>query len=254
MTIAAAVLADAPLLYWKLDDPTGPAASDSSGNGRPGFYAGLFNLGLPGPEAGTLSALLQTGGYVLSVAPSPKLGHPWSMDVWLAPVTVMPTSTVLVYNGLSNSTGDGLVWAPVGQQQNAFALIRGGLGIGGAIGGKFPGSWHHYALTVDAGGNYNVYQDGVNVGVATLAANGLAATDPFVVGGVGAELAYVAHAAFYGVALTPARVLAHFNGAAALQTPEAVQGTATVTTGLATILTDLTQLLGFIARDLRNTP
>lgn len=40
MTYAAEVLSDAPWLYWKLDEVSGSAAADSSGNARPGAYVG----------------------------------------------------------------------------------------------------------------------------------------------------------------------------------------------------------------------
>lgn len=46
-TYSAEVLADAPLLYWRLGESSGPAVVDSSGNGRDGVYAGSPTLGVP---------------------------------------------------------------------------------------------------------------------------------------------------------------------------------------------------------------
>jgi hypothetical protein len=40
----AAVLALSPLGYWKLDEPSGTTAVDSSGNGRDGTYSGTYTL------------------------------------------------------------------------------------------------------------------------------------------------------------------------------------------------------------------
>lgn len=72
MTIASDILAQAPLVYWKLDDGTGPAASDSSGNGHPGAYGGSFSLGVPGPEVGTTAC--QLGGGTISLT-TPLTGN-----------------------------------------------------------------------------------------------------------------------------------------------------------------------------------
>lgn len=42
--IAAAILALDPIGYWKLDETSGTRAADSSGNDRPGTYAGMCTL------------------------------------------------------------------------------------------------------------------------------------------------------------------------------------------------------------------
>jgi len=43
-----AVLADAPLAYWRLGESSGTAAADASGNGRAGTYVNTPTLGSPG--------------------------------------------------------------------------------------------------------------------------------------------------------------------------------------------------------------
>src|SRR5436853_4285040 len=40
MTLLTEVLADSPAFIWKLDEPSGTTAADSSANGRAGTYAG----------------------------------------------------------------------------------------------------------------------------------------------------------------------------------------------------------------------
>lgn len=39
MGYADEILADSPLVYWRLGESSGTAVTDSSGNGRDGFYA-----------------------------------------------------------------------------------------------------------------------------------------------------------------------------------------------------------------------
>ena len=45
----AAVLADSPVAFWKLDEASGTVAADSSGNGNTGTYQGAVTLGETGP-------------------------------------------------------------------------------------------------------------------------------------------------------------------------------------------------------------
>ena len=46
-TYSAAVLADSPILYWRLGESTGPTAADASGNGNNGTYSGTNSPGQP---------------------------------------------------------------------------------------------------------------------------------------------------------------------------------------------------------------
>jgi hypothetical protein len=255
MTIASVILADTPTLYWKLDDPTGPAASDSSGNGNPGFYLGTVNLGQPGPESGTFAALLGAAGGVRTPGGSPRRALPFSFDIWVAPQSQETSGNVIVYNGISSADGVGECW-DIPQGVGVLAkLLRGGIGFGGAVGPLQVGVWHHIAQTWSAASNLNIYFDGVNVGAAAaLAFNAIGAASPFVVGAAAfaGQLMYAAHAALYPSELSAARIAAHFAAPAAVTTPPVV-GQAT-STDTATFLSDLAALLGFVARDLRNTP
>lgn len=48
LTYAATVLADSPVAYWRLEDPSGTTMTDSSGNGSNGTYVGSPTLGATG--------------------------------------------------------------------------------------------------------------------------------------------------------------------------------------------------------------
>lgn len=64
---ASEVLADSPLLYWRLGETSGPTATDSSGNGRHGTYSGspvMPRVGLAYGEAnGSVYFNESTGDY-----------------------------------------------------------------------------------------------------------------------------------------------------------------------------------------------
>lgn len=94
MTIASDILAQTPLVYWKLDDPTGPAASDSSGNAHPGVYGGSFSLGVPGPEVGTLACQLSGGNVVATTPLSGNVDQTLLLYCSLAPTMAVANSPI----------------------------------------------------------------------------------------------------------------------------------------------------------------
>src|SRR5207244_13065391 len=80
-----AVLADNPWGYWPLDDAAGAVATDRSGNGRNGAYAGAFLLGQP-PAAsfGGTSVLLPNGATMIRNPGPPPAGSPLTVEAWIA--------------------------------------------------------------------------------------------------------------------------------------------------------------------------
>lgn len=232
MSIATAVLADAPLAYWKLDDPTGPAASDSSGNGNPGVYSGIIDLGLPGPEVGTDAALLHDGALIFSFGDSPRKVRPFSLDMWIALEQVQGTQNNAIYNGAGNVDGTGILLAAGQTLSQPIQVLIGGHAIGAAVGNVTVGAWHHLALTVDVAQNTNMYIDGVNVylNINTGVWTALVAGDKLQIGAnKSGQLCYAAHAAIYPAVLTAAQVLAHFNGNTTSQSPAPVGGVTSIT-------------------------
>ena len=246
--ISTAVLADAPVVYWKLDDPNGPAASDSSGNGNPGVYSGTFQLGKPGPEVGTNAALFQDGALVYSFGPTPRLVRPYSMDCWLAAEQIQPQQQNGQYNGNGSANGIGWGWNLGVSLTQPIDVLVGGIAIGAPAGALLVAAWHHVAFTTDVTQITDLYVDGVQVYTAnTGPINAIAAADKFQVGGnKPGQLCYMAHAALYPSVLPPARVLAHFNANATPQPPTSATG---VTSGdIASILATLAEILAAVKR------
>jgi hypothetical protein len=254
VSIATAILADAPRLYWKLDDPTGPAASDSSGFAQPGVYSGTFQLGQPGPEISTNSALLLDRALIYSLNQSPVFGLPESMECWLATESLQTAQNTFLDNGrgVAPTTGMSLAFAAGSGLNQPVNVIINGIATGVANGNILVGAWHHVVLTKTAAFITNIWIDGVNtyVNVNTGANTGLNAGDKVQIGAnLPGQLLYLAHVALYNVALTAAQVAAHF---AANTTPQGPQPVSAVTSGTTTALQDI--LSAFVARDLRNTP
>jgi len=248
MSIRTVILADLPTLYWPLDDPTGPAASDASGNGHPGVYSGTFNLAQPGPEVGTFAALFSEGALVFSVAGTPVRLRPFSMECWLGPQLIEPAQNNILYNGNGNINGVGVLLAAGTTLVQPIQVLIGGNAVGAAVGSVQVGAYHHIVLTTDVTQLTNMYIDGINVYLNqnTGPMNPIAAADKFQVGAnkVG-QSRYVAHAALYNFILSPAQVLAHFNSNVTPQGPQPIGGV----TGI-----DISAILRYVSRLYQNAP
>jgi len=223
VTIRAGILANGPVLYWPLDDANTAAAVDASGAGNNGRYVGQVAAQQTGPEAGTHSALLDTAGGVLANGGSPRIIGPFSMVAWVATIGPQAPPNVIVYNGPSNARGAGLIWSAGTPTSNTMSLLRGGIGIGGAVGNIPSGTWHQVAQTWDGAGNVNELLDGVSLIAGPAPFNAINAGDPFVAGAAqfAGQLLYMAHVALFAVQLTTAQVLAQYNANAGLVTPPA---------------------------------
>jgi hypothetical protein len=91
---ARAVLAHAPLAYWRLGERRGPSASDASGHGHHARYVGPVEFGQPGSIAADPDRAIRLGGprtrahvtgpdgEAFSVATS---GHGMTVEVWIRP-------------------------------------------------------------------------------------------------------------------------------------------------------------------------
>jgi hypothetical protein len=222
MTIQTAILADSPLLYWPLDDATGPAASDASGNGNTGVYGGSFLLQQRGPETGTFCVYFNGEGEVASLAQSPQRVEPFTIEVWIAQQALYTAGGALAYNGTGTSNGTGLVWETGNVNQNQLTLLRGGVGLFNTGYGVQDQIWHQYAMSRSAVPEIQVWVDGAIVAPLQVggAMNAIPGGDKFHAGpGIHAEREYVAHVALWPSVLTSAQILSHYQGRTAVQEP-----------------------------------
>ena len=87
LAYSAAILADAPSMYWRLGDVTGGAAIDESGSGRNGNYHGV-SLGLPGAivdDSDTSAGFDGQDDFMLWKPGSLTYRGPFSVESWVLP-------------------------------------------------------------------------------------------------------------------------------------------------------------------------
>lgn len=248
MSIATAILADIPQVYWPLDDATGPAAADASGFGRSGAYGGSFTLLQPGPEVGTFAALLASQGNVASIATTPVAVRPWTLDCWIATPILPSTNQSVLSNANGAVNGETQFITPGATFWNS-AVVRQGVAFGAnAPIFVYDSAYHHLGFSADAAGNVIIYLDGT--AVQTQAGQTINATNAGTVFQVGSTAVhnpmYVAHAAIYNTQLSGVRMLAHFNARGAVQNPPGLQAISVA--DLSTVLADLNAILASVRK------
>jgi hypothetical protein len=213
VSIRTAILADSPTLYLPLDDPTGPAASDASGNHHAGIYYGSFMLGQQGPESGTTCAYFadQSGNALL---PNQPFGNvfPWSIEVWLAINSFPSAAQAFAYwADFSNNKGMGYTLTSGGLVNNKLGVNRYGVGQLTSTTIVPNNDWHQYVFTQGRSGvtQFDCYLDGVSIANFVTGYNANIAGAGYM--GCGGLQSYCAHFAFYSAALSAVQVANHFS-------------------------------------------
>ena len=90
-----AVLADNPLIYWKLDEPSGTTAADTSGNGNSGtYYPGSSSITYGQPSlttgSGTSTIFPGVGGATLYSNRSFTNPENFSLEIWFKTTSQSP--------------------------------------------------------------------------------------------------------------------------------------------------------------------
>jgi len=218
-TYASTVLGDAPIVYYRLGDPSGSLAADSSGNGAVANYNGSYALGSPGAlvnDADTAYAPANGAEMQFKVGTGlPSGNSARSMDVWFKTTG----SGVLIGYGSNPGyttrqtfqlavTGNYQLQLVVGSDDKTFTS-------------NYPienGAWHYAAVTYD-GTTLTVYLDGQSLGTATFSAalntvqdgNGLVVGQSFWCCGGGQFIGTLDEAAVYSTALSSTAVMNHFS-------------------------------------------
>lgn len=209
MTIASDILAQVPLVYWKLDDPTGPAASDASGNAHPGAYGGGFSLGVPGVEVGTIACQLAAGGSIAVTTPlSGNVDQSMLLYLSMIPTVVLPNLTIAA-NGDPTAALRGLsiTRAVVATGQMAVNYRPSGSQALGAVNADPKFFWHCWGLTyVAASRTMTAYVDGV-AGTPVVASAVLTTTAGDTLQVAAAFGCVVAHFALFNRVLTAPQML-----------------------------------------------
>lgn len=231
---AAAVIADSPVFYWKMNEASG-APQDSSGNGNHAILlAANWNYQVAGPIA-------EEGQYAMEATHTASLMYithtglftsagPASFEIWAKNTLGQRTASTNIFGCLSQAGPAAnqhweLLTHNVGLNSYIYVGIRDGAGtFRTALGTTTPindGAWHHIVGTIGSVGGLRLYMDGALEassagGTNTIRANtSVAYTVNNLQSGtaVRAWVEPVAHAAFYDSELTAAQVAAHYAAA-----------------------------------------
>lgn len=218
-TYSAEVLADSPYFYYKLDETSGTAFSDSSGNNRNAtatLGSGLIN------QTGVVNKCVLFDGSVTKIESNSSYGAvaSYSLEAWIK------TSDL---NGgiLAHSYPSG--WGPEIYIQNG--KIRGYASNGVFVESPLTyndNQWHHVVYTREDTIGDKLYVDGVLVSSSFTTSSAVNFPCQWVVGvtykgGEGTPVflnGEIDEVAYYESVLSPVRILAHYNAAVPVLTYE----------------------------------
>lgn len=213
-TYEGAVLADAPVSYWPLDDAPGSTARDATGPNI-GFVQGGVTPGAPGPFAGSTAFRFDGGacsGVDIGRNPTSLATQRFTIENWFRTDTAA-SGTMFRWRFYGYAYASGGDPIGVGVWVNNRDRSAGG-GQGAA-----DGTWHH-GVVMYTGSSLDVYLDGEKVAEQAV-------TGTVNYGSAGPNVAIgrdgnacdgqnasfrgdMAQVAFYGHALSAERVKAHF--------------------------------------------
>lgn len=215
MTYASEVLADSPLLYWRLGDASGTTATDSSGNGRHGTYAGSPTLGTTGLLSSDSDTAVTFDGVDDSVtyADTTNLTN-FSIEAW---IKTTATGERVIASRYNSASAEQMFMLELDSLGRASIIIRTGTGAS-AISGSAAlndGLRHHIVATFNNATDAVVlYVDGVSAATGSRTGNLVTFDTPFVVGAWGGGTVrfsgVIDEVAHYSTVLSSTRVAAHY--------------------------------------------
>lgn len=219
----SAVLADAPALYWRFEETAGTLAADSSGHGQDGTYLDGPALGVAGliDAAGDLAFdNLAGSGYATHDGNVVWSGAAYSVECWLRlAANQQDGRTFWCIHATTDSNPLVECWFPNGQPGHVQVYVRNSNGDSETADPAITiddDTRHHLVWTWSAGA-WTVWLDGVEAGSGAMTVSGT-------IGGTQATCGADTHSggaskvatatfdefALYPVALSGARVLAHY--------------------------------------------
>lgn len=210
-----AVLADAPLGYWRLDEPSGLNAYDSSGRFRNGVYFNGPTLGVRGAlgDGNAAVGFDGTNDYVEIPATGMDADGDFTVEAWFK--TSLAAKRQIV-SRWANGNGALQRWSLQLDTSGRPTFVAQDTGYRtiAMTTGKADGAWHHLVVTA-SGLNLTMYLDGASVATGTRASTDLGGDTAVVRIGATADggeffNGSLDEVAIYGTALTASRVQAHY--------------------------------------------
>ena len=218
---AQRVLALNPIAYWKLNETSGSAAADSSGNGFGGTYSGAVPGGTtwvdgsPAPSFDGIADLVNrySSGFASAFDPA----H-YTQSIWvrLAQAGNWTDATIRFFT-IERADGNNSYAFFKSNTANTitFQIRHGGVFKDVSVGSLSSLSWLHLALTVDDDADEaKAFINGVQVGSpqtglgtwAGALASAQVVLGAFNTGGANSHHGSMAHDAVFDYALSPAQV------------------------------------------------
>jgi len=226
INFATEVLADGPIGYWRLGEaPASTTAADASGNANNGTYSGGITLGQPGFHGGDTAALFDGATGRIAVPDSNSLNPPnITMEAkvrWDGPNDLQ--QRILEKSSFAELAQYGLSILPDGHVQVEIRTSAATTSVNvQSIGVAAQGAETHIVATYD-GSVIRIYLNGVLDPSETAAPGSISPkppdpTNPLASGvGIGNQIdrdrpfkGLIDEVALYPAALSPARILAHY--------------------------------------------
>jgi hypothetical protein len=162
----AAVLADAPSLYWRLNELSQTTVADASGNNRTGTYRNGLSYGTAGALIDNTTAVLSPGSSGVAYSNQEQAAPTtYSIETWLK-TTSTSGGKILGYEDVQTGWGDNYdrQLYMTNNGRIAYGIVAGGVRQTITSTASFnDGDWHHVVATQGAGG-MNLYVDWTLVG------------------------------------------------------------------------------------------
>lgn len=217
----AAVLADSPIDYYRLDEASGTTARDISGNGNNGTYTSRITLNQGGATTDGDTAVAMTGTGMQhgggSTLPTGTTSR--TVEVWFK-TTATPSSpwgSTLVAWGAESSNEMFAVKVFSSTQVKMTNWNNAYYFTVPAGDNTLDGKWHYLVETFD-GTNTTFYYDGQNIGTQAVSVNTVLSSVGLVLGSQTGfnDSPYngsLDEVAIYNKVLTAAQIQAHYNAA-----------------------------------------
>ncbi|MDT5104888.1 MAG: hypothetical protein QOI25_2401, partial [Mycobacterium sp.] len=163
---AGVVAADSPAMYWRLGEPSGTIAADSSPNLRAGTFAGTRTTGQAGAIIADSNTAVTFDGStgVAGAATSVPKPNTFSAEAWFKTTT---SSGGKIFGFGNTSTGNSSQYDKQVYMRNdgklTFGVYNGGFDIVTTPNAYNDGQWHQVVATQGSAGMV-LYVDGARVG------------------------------------------------------------------------------------------
>lgn len=213
------VLADSPYLLWKMDETSGTAAADSSGNSRPGTYNGTPALsnasGYPDGTSAPYFDQVGAGDWVQSNANANSGGGTFSAECWFIKDDHLGGQTGDINSPIGDlaSVSNGLLGRYNGDTTTLTVYVANGSSYSTITCTTAEDTLYHFVITSN-GSTVKLYLNGSEVNSASISAAGF--NLPWRAGRSEDGRHFkgsVGWVALYTTALSAARVAAHYAAA-----------------------------------------